>query len=176
VKRVFGDQRKVLSLARLPDVRQGTQEEKKAIEKAIETYAISAPPRQTLTAGVGLSTSRLLLTTSWRYSFRPTAYGSLVEVPLQIDLVYSPSSQLLGSVSSGIGTSLSTLKVPVNLRLYGGLGGGTERSQPVFGPVLGAAAGYERGWFRAGLRVQDVINVVGGPNVPGAFVQIGGAF
>jgi hypothetical protein len=187
-KRAFGERRKVLTLTPLADVRPGSAEERKAVDAAVKSTGVSPPPRQSLTAGVGVGFHRadLLLTTTWRYSFRPTRYGSLVETPLQVDLVYSPKSEVLGSISGGIGTSLSTLKIPINVRLYGGLAGGSVLGDPtaqgdrpvksLFGPVIGASVGYERGWFRAEVRVQDMINLLSGPSVPGGFLQIGGAF
>jgi hypothetical protein len=187
-KRRFGERHKVLTLTPLANVRAGSAEEKKAVDAAVQQAAVSPPPRQTLTAGVGVGFHHpdLLLSTTWRYSFQPTSYGSLVETPLQIDLVYAPKSEILGSISAGIGTSLSTLKIPVNARVFVGAAGGSVLGEPtaqglrpttsLFGPVIGGAVGYERGWFRAELRVQDMVNLLSGPSVPGGFLQIGGAF
>jgi hypothetical protein len=78
------------------------------------------------------------------------------------------------------------LRIPVNVRATVGLGGGViegaeppgggaRPSQSIFGPVVGGALGYERGWFRAELRYDQLIRF-GPKDIRAGSVGIGVAY
>ena len=174
----------LVTVSGLPSVAPGSPEAQAAVQRIIERSAAArSDPRQTFTLGAGIAGGgggvHPLLRSSWRYSFQPRPdVGGLLQVPLQVDLFYAPSSSVLGAVSSGVGTSLSSLRIPVNIRLTAGIGGGAvnDASQAAFGPTIGTAVGYERDWFRAEVRYDQLFNLLPGPNVPTGSVGIGGAF
>ena len=138
-----------------------------------------------------MSGSRLdpLLTASWTYRFRVSPeLNNLVQVPLEAQLMYAPSTSVLGEVSSGLYSSLSDLKIPVNIRLIAGVaggrvpgaipaGGGPRPEVGVFGPTVGAGLGLQAGWFRVDLRYEHVFNVLGnqGPDLNIGVLRLGGA-
>jgi hypothetical protein len=85
----------------------------------------------------------------WRFTFKPL--GKLLQVPVQVQLDYLPPAAGYGQASSGVQTVLPT-KVPVTMRVLGGLRGGAAQgadpragAAPVLGPVLGGGAGVEIG-------------------------------
>jgi hypothetical protein len=190
VKKMAPSRIGLISVTGLPSAPDGGKEQKEAVKRILDRAAASrVQPRQTFTLGAGIVGGfglHPLLRSSWRYGFEPSAKASnLLQVPLQVDLFYAPSSSVIGAVSSGVGTSLSSLKIPINVRLTAGVGGGsvekTEgQSVAVFGPTVGAGLGYERGWFRMELRWDQLFNVLPGEERPGGIptgsLNVGGSF
>ncbi len=185
----------LVSLRKLPDAPAGSAVQQQEVQRAISEVAArrsSTGPRQTIAVGGGiLSGARLdpLITASWSYRFRVSPkLNNLVQVPLEAEILYGPSSSVLGTLSSGAHFSLSDLKVPVNIRLITGFGGGTlTGSEPagggprpefhVAGPTLGGGVGYEKGWFRVDIRYEHLFNVIhGSPSADVAGLRLGAAF
>jgi hypothetical protein len=186
----------LVSMTKLPDAAAPPAEQKEAVQQIIASAASRRSgigPRQNVMLGGGLlSGARLdpLLTASWSYRFRvsPTL-NNFVQVPLEAELMYAPSASILGTVSSGGFASLSDLKIPVNIRLitgFGGgqvegkapLGGGPRPELSVLGPTLGAGVGVEKGWFRVDIRYEHLFNVLGN-SAPGQNIgalRVGAAF
>jgi Domain of unknown function (DUF4157) len=188
----------LVSVTGLPSAPAGSAQQREAVRRVLDRAASStSTPRQTLTFGAGAIGGTGgpglsgFLGATWLYSFQPFGLGDLTQIPLQVDLFYTPSSTVFGGVSAGFGTSLSSLKIPLNARIVGGLGGGAIEGAPdptpgaeapilpVFGPTFGAALGVEAGWFRVELRYDQLINVLPGPaptSIPTGSLRIGGAF
>ncbi len=183
----------VLRLSALPSASAGTA----AVERAAEELSSRAAarrrtPRQQVSLGAGVqigSEARFLLQGSWQYNFEPVqAAGSFFQVPLQVSILYAPSSEVLGRISTGVGTSLGALDIPVNLRLMVGAAGGQVLGPEVAGVrplvlaagvTLGAGAGLELGNWRINLGYDHLINLIPGTDVPGVDTLIlggGGAF
>jgi hypothetical protein len=173
---VFGKKEiEALKLTRLPDVPPGTADEKKAVEKITAKSAEERKERTkqvALGAGVQFSPKASpVLSASWRINMTPVAkLGSLAQVPLRVQVDYAPSESILASVTSGASSSLSSIKVPVNVRIDLGLGGGAlqetsaaggKQMLPAFGPTVGGAIGFERGRFRTEIEYQHLFNLVG---------------
>lgn len=179
-----------ITLSPAPAAPQGTEEQKKVAE---EVFQLPPDPRQSLSIGGGVS-NRLdpLFLASWKYTFRPVPKaGTLLRMPLEAEIFYSPPSALIGGVTIGAESSLPSLltggKLPVTVRLSVGAGGGqVQGSQPdvgeretagALGPIFGAGFSYERGWFRTEVRYDILWNVIGnGPNLGGGTLQVGGRF
>ncbi len=173
---VFGKKEiEALKLTRLPDVPPGTADEKKAVEKITAKSAEERKERtQQVALGAGVQFSpkaHPVLSASWRINMTPVAkLGSLAQVPLRVQIDYAPSESVLASVTSGASSSLSSIKVPVNVRINLGLGGGAlqetsaaggRQMLPAFGPTVGGAIGFERGRFRTEIEYQHLFNLVG---------------
>jgi len=111
-----------------------------------------------------------------------------LQLPLEVQLQYAPSTSIIGSVTGGVDVSLSQLSIPVNVRLVAGGAAGTisgaqqEGSQkrpthPVAGTVLGGSSGYESKVFRLDLRYEWIKNFVGnGPDIQEFQLRAGWAF
>ena len=182
-------------MTRLADAPAGSAAQQQQVERIIQDVAAkrsSTGPRQDIAIGGGLiSGARVdpLITASWSYRFRVSPkLGNLLQVPLEAEILYGPSASVLGTLSSGVHVSLSDLKIPVNVRLITGFGGGRVfGSEPaeggpipqfhVAGPTLGGGLGYEKGWFRADLRYEHLFNVVhGSPSVDVLGLRLGVAY
>lgn len=89
--------------------------------------------------------------------------------PLHVDVEYAPPKSLLAGVSKASKLPLPT-KVPVNVRVVGGVagraiegtasGGGKPPLLPPFGPTIGGGIGIGGKTFRVELDVQHLENVV----------------
>jgi hypothetical protein len=183
-----------VQVTRLEDVRPGTAEERRAVQEIGADVARTRRPRtQRLTTGAGALVASggvaPLFTAAWQINFRPVpAAGGFFQVPLQFQLQYAPPESFLGGVSTGVESSLSQLKVPVNIRIVAGLaggqlpgpepvGGGERPMRPVFGPTLGGGAGLEVGAFRMDFGYEHLFNVVSqSPNADSVFLRVGGAW
>jgi hypothetical protein len=181
----------LVSLTRLPDAPSGSPEQQKAAEKIVsDTAARRTGPRQDISVGLGLARSAAvdpLLTVSWTRRFRvsPSA-GNLLQIPLEAEIMYAPSSSVLGALSTGAHVSLSDLHVPVNIRFVAGLGGGSFEGPEaagvrsnigVLGPILGGGLGYERDWVRIDLRYEHLFELVHrSPSIDIAALRFGAAF
>lgn len=182
----------VLDIRRLPNAPAGSQEQRQAVEQAVTSTSRARRSfrnqRLQIGAGgiwLGDQPAAALLTASWQINFVPTRLQTLVQVPLELQLQYAPQAALLGSLTSGVETSLSPL-VPVNVRLIGGLGGGyaeqeaatgAGKYQYLLGPILGGSIGLEHKWFRANLHYEHLWNIL--EDMPDAnvfTVRLGGAF
>jgi len=131
--------------------------------------------RQQISLGAGgsLAGGRLapVFTAAWQihFPFPQDAAGQFVHIPLELRVQYAPPEGVLGSVTSG-GTVKIPSKVPVNLTLVGGLGGGqvqvpgatpgTLDRKGAFGPILGGSAEVELGRWRVHLRYEHLWNLV----------------
>ena len=149
----------LIQLTRLPEVQPGTAEEQAAIEAtASRIRGQRHTRRQRLVAGGGLlSGSQFdpLFGAAWQINFTPIPrFGSLFQIPLEVQLQYAPTASVLGGVSSGAEFSLSQLNIPVNVRIATGFAGGAIQGEalaagaerPVrgaFGPVFGGGVGLE---------------------------------
>jgi hypothetical protein len=184
----------MLQLTALPDAPAGSAREQAAVaDLASRTAAARQVPAQQVTVGGGLSRAAgqvsPLLTAAWQISFRPvTPISGFLQVPLEVQLQYAPPASLLGSVSSGVQGSLAPLRVPVNLRLMVGVGGGTVQASapgpgvtapllPAFGPTAGIGAGVELGAWRVDARYEHLFNLISsGPDVGTYGLRLGRAF
>jgi len=182
----------VMSVSRLPDAPDGSAEQKKALEKiAKDASTKRAGPRQDLSLGIGLAHGAMLdplFTASWTYRFRLSEHiGSLFQIPIEAEIMYAPGSSVLGALSTGAHFSLSDLKIPVNVRVVGGFGGGTfagpekaTGARPnlgVVGPIVGGGLGYGSDWFRVEIRAEHLFNIVRhSPNIDTTAVRMGGVF
>ncbi|SFA78317.1 protein of unknown function [Poseidonocella pacifica] len=197
--RSFAPETVGLRLEGLAPASEGTGDVEQAAQRAINRAASQRrAPRSTFTLGGGIagrfagqSVSPMIAAT-YRYAFTPTELGSLVQVPLQFDLMYVPTTSVIGALSSGIGGSLSSLDVPINVRLTGGLGAGSIDAGPdpaapdggrlrdtVLGPTIGLGIGYESGWFRIEVRGDVLFNLLPGPAptvLPTGTLGLGGSF
>lgn len=144
-----------------------------------------APPswRRQIMGGIGVQHGAVwdpVLTSSWQVSFMPSPMlGSLIQVPIEIQVQYAPPESVLASVSSGFEVSLSQLQIPVNVRVInlgfaGGVihgeeppGGGARPPISVGGPMLGIGGGLEIGHFRLDLRYDHIFNLFeSAPGIP----------
>jgi uncharacterized protein DUF4157 len=173
----------VIGITRLPDAKTDAEVES-ALKKFVDKQeGRSRTPRQEVSVGVGAQFAderSLLLTTSWQIRFPSTRLlgplglksatraiaGEIAQIPLELQIQYAPGVSVLGGVSSGVAARLPT-RVPVNIRLVVGVGGGSIASGeegetlPVFGPTVGGAVGVELGRWRANLRAERLLNLVG---------------
>jgi Domain of unknown function (DUF4157) len=179
----------VLRLTELPAAEAGTEAVQRAASDATRSAAAKrgAPrPRQQIEVGAGLtsfSDPGLVFRTSWQYTFQPLpAAGSLLGVPLQVAIQYAPGSEVLGRIASGGSTSLSALKVPINLRVMAGVAAGTtlggeggRPGVPVAGPTIGVGIGADLGRWRVQLDYDHLFNLVNHAEYSGASsVVLGG--
>lgn len=123
-----------------------------------------------------------LLSTSWRIRFPTTGLlegvgvgedptsvaGSLLQVPIEVQVMYAPESTMVGSVATGLDLNVPT-EIPLNLRLLVlGVGGGSfeptpgAERQPTLGMPLGVSVGTEIGVFRINLRYDALFNLLSG--------------
>ena len=182
----------VLDIRQLPNAPAGSQEQRKAVEQAVASTSKARKSFQNQRLQIGAGSIWLedrpaagLLTASWQINFVPTRLQTLFQVPLELQLQYAPQTALLGSLTSGVETSLSPL-VPVNVRLVSGFGGGFARQestpgadkyQYLLGPVLGGAIGLEHDWFRANIHYEHLWNILEDMPAADTFtVRFGGAF
>jgi len=189
----------LIGIEGLPAAPPGSNVAETAARRAIERAASQRrTPQSTLMlsggimggiAGPGVDP---LVSATYRYAFTPTDLGNLVQVPLQLDVMYAPTTSVIGALSSGIGTSLEGLQVPINVRLTAGIAGGAIETAPppgsteaggplapVLGPTFGLGAGYQAGWFRIEVRGDLLINALPGPAptvLPMTSLGLGGAF
>ena len=184
----------MLQLTALPDAPAGSAREQAAVaDLASRTAAARQLPTQQVTVGGGLSRAAgqvsPLLTAAWQISFRPvTSISGFVQVPLEVQLQYAPPASVLGSVSSGVQGSLAPLRIPVNLRLLAGGGGGTVQGPapgpgaaapllPAIGPTAGIGVGVELGAWRFDARYEHLFNLVSSsPGVDTFGLRVGRAF
>ncbi len=182
----------LLSLTRLPDAPSGSPDQQKAAKQAVsDIESRRAGPREDVFVGGGFAHSsryHALLTGSWTYRFRVSSKtGNLLQIPLEAEVMYAPSSSVVGALTTGAYASLSDLHVPVNIRFVAGIGGGSlegPETAPgvrpnvgVLGPILGAGLGYEHNWFRVDIRYEHLLNLVHqGPAVDLAALRVGAAF
>lgn len=183
----------LLQMTRLPDVQPGTADEQAAIEAtASRVRARRRIRRQRLVGGAGILVGARvdpLLAVAWQISFTPVrSAGSIFQVPLEVQLQYSPAASVLAGISSGAELSLSQIRIPVNVRLVTGMAGGVlqtaapEGSEerpitPAFGITVGAGAGLELRSFRLDLRYEHLFNLLEeSPNADAVLLRLGGSF
>jgi hypothetical protein len=184
----------LIQLTRLPsNVQTGTAEEQAAIEAtASRIRGRRRTHRQRLVAGAGLLSGAQidpLFGAAWQINFTPIPrFGSFLQIPLEVQLQYAPTATVLGSISSGVESSLSQLDIPINVRLMAGLAGGTIQGQapgagaerPVhgaFGLTAGAGLGLEVRRFRMDLRYDFLLNLLAeSPNAHTLSLRFGGSF
>ncbi|HWP45369.1 MAG TPA: hypothetical protein VNO14_19160, partial [Blastocatellia bacterium] len=167
----------VISLTSLPDA-QTKAEADRAVSKIIERQEKRRQtPRQELSFGLGgqfADRNAFLLTTSWQIRFPSTRLlgplglkpltreivGQLLQFPLELQIQYAPGASVLGSVSTGPALRIPK-SVPINLRLVAGVAGGRAAegggNATVFGPTVGAAAGFELGRWRVNVRFERLL-------------------
>jgi len=169
-----------LQLTRLPDARIGSAEEQKVIQQITQGAKETRRERhQEITLGVGAQSGAKwdpVFAASWRVSFNPTAKtGGVLQVPVRVDIEYAPDKSVLAGVSVGGELALPT-KLPVNVRLVGGIAtgmieqtaseGGRSPLLPAFGPTIGLGAGVGGKTFRIEVDYQHLQNLVrSSPNV-----------
>jgi len=185
----------LIGMTQLKDAPAGSAAQQQQVERIVKEIAAkrsSTGPRQDIAIGGGLiSGARLdpLLTASWSYRFRVApSLNNLLQVPVEAEIFYGPSSSVIGTLGSGLHVSLSDLKIPVNIRLITGFGGGevfgsepaTGGPAPQFrvaGPTLGGGLGYEKGWFRADIRYEHLFDVIhGSPDINVLGFRLGAAY
>lgn len=182
----------LLSLTRLPDAPSGSPDQQKAAKQIVsDIESRRAGPRSDIFVGGGFAHAARysgLLLGSFTHRFRLSArMGNLIQVPLEAEVMYAPSSSVLAALTTGAYASLSDLRIPVNIRFVAGFGGGSfagPETAPgvrpnvgVVGPVLGAGLGYERGWFRVDIRYEHLFELKqGSPSVDVTAVRLGAAF
>jgi uncharacterized protein DUF4157 len=170
----------ILRLNRLPDAQAGSEKDRKIIQQVSQqTAATRREPRQEITLGAGVQSGAKLdpvFAASWRMSFNPIAtIGGIVKVPLHVGIEYAPDKSLLAGVSSGLEFA-TPAKIPVNVRIVGGLAGGAIEGTslgdgkpqvlPAFGPTIGGGIGIGGKTFRVELDYQHLQNLVrSSPNV-----------
>ncbi len=175
----------VISVNKLPEAKKQI-EVQKAEEKILSRQASRRKTRRQQ-ASLGFGGAKIddagafLLRTSWMIRFPTTSIASLitdnkqiatgvgevVNIPLEVQILYTPPSSVLGSLSSGLGFRMPT-SVPVNLSLLGGIGGGTmqfptaqgPRRRDVLGPTMGGALGVEFGRWQVDVRADHLWNVI----------------
>src|SRR5262249_46478951 len=151
------------SITRLPDAPAASAQQRETVQRIVQAAAqqrSAAGPRQSVMVGGGfVSGAQIdpLLTASWTYRFRVSPrLNNLVQIPLEAEVMYAPNTSLLGGVSSGVYASLADVRIPVNVRVITGFGGGQiEGAVPagggprpdlgVLGPTLGGGLGFEAG-------------------------------
>ncbi|HYI84362.1 MAG TPA: DUF4157 domain-containing protein [Acetobacteraceae bacterium] len=178
----------LLSLTALPAAPAGSAREQAAVaELASRTASARQQPRQQITAGggAGLAASQFspLLSAAWQISFRPFgSYSGFFQVPLEVQIQYAPSAFAIGSVTSGVQGTLAPLKIPVNLRLMVGAGGGGIQGaagprQTAIGPTAGLGAGVELGAWRVDARYEHLFGFLSStPGVDTLGLRFGRAF
>jgi len=179
----------VLDIRRLENVRAGSVEEQTQVERAVQaTQGQRRFSNQRLQIGggaawIGDQPITGAVEGAWQFNFIPfRQLGPLLQVPLELQIQYAPSTALLGALNSGIETSLAPL-IPLNVRFVTGLAGGfadqetgTERAA-LFGPTVGVGAGFESGWFRMNLRYEHLFNLLDdSPSADTLFLRLGGQF
>lgn len=155
----------LISLTRLPDAPSGSPDQQKAAKQIIsDIESRRTGPRSEAFIGGGFAHAASysgLLTGSFTHRFRLSAKtGNFLQIPLEAEVMYAPSSSVVTALTTGAYASLSDLQIPVNIRFVAGLGAGSftgpkiasglSPNVDVVGPVLGAGLGYERSWFRVG--------------------------
>ena len=113
-----------------------------------------------------------VLTSSWQISFMPSPiFGSLIQIPIELQVQYAPPDSVIGALSTGFETSFAPLQFPVTIRfpnigIGGGLvhgpepdNGGARPEIPVLGPTFGGGLGMELGAFRLDLRYDHLFNL-----------------
>ncbi|MFW6080055.1 MAG: DUF4157 domain-containing protein [Gemmatimonadota bacterium] len=169
-----------IQLTELPPASEGTAEVERAAEEATDRAAgRRARPRQQVAVGLGGqfgAAHRFLLGASWQYVFEPIRpAGSFFQVPLRIAIQYAPSSAVSGGITTGIGGSLSSLDIPLNLRVLtvGAVGGqilgpesaGERPLVPVAGITVGGGATIELARWRINLDYEHLFNLIPGTEV-----------
>lgn len=199
-----------ISITQLPSAATAPEEIESAVERIAErTGSERRIRRQQVGFGLGVQFGAEddiapLLSTSWQIRFPTTgilgafgipestsvAVGESVFVPMEVRLQYAPTlpefeHSVLGSVTSGIGFSLSAIDIPVNLVVLTGLAGGgvpipTETGREfggAFGIPLGIETGLELKNFRVNLRYEHLFNLLSNsPDIDSLFVNIGPRF
>jgi len=177
-----------LRLTRLPDAPAGSAVEKEAIQQITQKAQETRRERkQEITLGAGAQSGAKLdpvFSASWRMSINPSVKtAGSVQIPLRIDIDYAPNSSVLVGVSAGGEVAIPT-KLPVNVRIVGGIaggalegttpGGGKTPLLPVIGPTIGAGIGIGSKTFRMEFDYQRLQNLAhSSPNVD-TFIVSGG--
>jgi hypothetical protein len=188
-KAIVGDPVKVVALTELQAPAKSASETQEIKEKTTAVREQVAEKRRQLVAGVGLQHGQQLdpmFFAGWRYTLTPL--GNLAQVPVQVQLDYTPTDSIRAGVSAGLQTVLPT-RVPIDLRIIQvGIKGGTLRGAtpqgggdrplvPVLGPTVGAGAGVELGKVRVSIDVEHLQNLFkNGPNVQSVSLGAGIAF
>ena len=167
----------VLEIRALTSARSGSAEEqaevKKAAAAASGTRRISRQRLQLGAGGLWVGGDPVvgLLSASWQLNLKPIKpwWGSLLQIPVEIQLQYAPGTAVLAALNSGAEASLPSV-VPINVRIIGGFGGGSVQQDTtvggkerhyLFGPTIGAGIGLEKSWFRMDLRYEHLFNLLG---------------
>lgn len=176
---------RVIAMNQLPDAKEEADVQRAADRILNRQASHRRTRRQQFTLGGGTTLiggePAELVTSSWMIRFPATSIaalftknpqvaagvGALVNIPLETQLLYTPPSSVLGTVSSGVGFHLP-ISVPVNLSILGGVGGGNvafptafgRERRGVFGPTFGGAAGIELGRWRINVRADHLFNMI----------------
>lgn len=190
-----------ISLSRLPDAASDAEVQRVAERIARRQASQRRIRRQEFTlapftgAQIAGGDVAPLLFTSWQIRFPTTrilapfnldpsvqqAVGEIVQIPVEVQLQYAPSTSLIGGVSTGLTARLPT-EVPINFRLITGVAGGRvevpvgeeSEGRGVFGPTFGGGAGVELGRWRVNLRYEFLKSVLeNSPNVHSAAANVG---
>jgi hypothetical protein len=112
------------------------------------------------------------------------ALGQIINIPLEVQFQYAPSTTIIGGVSTGLGASIPT-NIPINVSLLTGAAGGLvqvptgmeSELRGVFGPTFGLGTGIELGSWRVNLRYEYLLNLVeNSPNVHALYATVGWDF
>jgi hypothetical protein len=182
----------LVSLTRLPDAPSASPDQQSAAKQIIsEIESRRAGPRSDVFIGSGFAHAARhtgLLLGSFTHRFRLSAgTGSFLQIPLEAEVMYAPSSSVVAALTTGAYASLSDLRIPVNIRFVAGFGAGSvagpETAPGVapnvggVGPILGAGLGYERGWFRVDIRYEHLFELARrSPSVDVTALRVGAAF
>src|SRR5262245_10708731 len=192
IRRGIPQRLELIQMKTLTDVRPGTAAEQQAIRDISSSVASKRRlRRQRLTGGIGGQSAAQwdpFLSAAWQINFTPVrSVGTLLQVPLQVQLQYAPSASVQAGVSSGAEISLSQLNIPVNVRILAGVaagriqgtaseGSGERPGLGAFGPTLGVGAGLEIGTFRVNLTYERFWSLIGSaPNVDSFGLTVGKA-
>lgn len=163
------------TLSDAPPAPPGTKEKVEQMAVALPKHRTPSIFRTQMMGGVGFQHGARfdpVLTNSWQISFMPAPnLGSLVQIPIEIQVQYAPPQSVIGSLSSGLELSFSQLQIPINIRVIDlGIGGGAMQGNepdgggprphiPALGPMLGLGGGLEIGAFRLDLRYDHIFNL-----------------
>jgi hypothetical protein len=182
----------LLAIESLGLTRAGSEQERQIVRDAAASAGSARHvPRQRLSlsgGGLWLGSDPIapLFGVAWQMNFVPVRrFGTLAQVPIEVQLQYAPPTDVFARITSGVETSLSPI-VPVNVRLVAGVGAGSAHpeatsSDPsrrlLLGPTVGGGVGYERGWFRADVRYEYLWNLLDkSPNSHALSLRLGAAF
>ncbi|MEN0066939.1 MAG: DUF4157 domain-containing protein [Myxococcota bacterium] len=167
-----------LRLRKLPKDEKLKQAAKKEFRQSVEAQTRARPQRFMISGGASAlvgdpgTSWNPILGLAWQYNFRPAEgeFTKILQVPLALQVNYSPTVGILGGASTGLEASFDPL-VPLNVTVLAGVGGGQAVAGkawdedaprvPMLGPMVGVGAGFEAQVFRIDVRYQYLINVLG---------------